>query len=84
LNTNVYSHLEASGGQYSYLYLNVVLLSTPVLIRPLWQLKTVVNIHTNAGLLRAASNSYECVLIGNAAKDHALLRAKVVEPLPSS
>ena len=37
-----YKHLDTSGGQSSSLYLNVVDFSTPVLIRHLWQLKTVV------------------------------------------
>jgi hypothetical protein len=41
LNTNIYSNLETSGGQSSNLYLNVVHFSTPVLIRHMWQLKTV-------------------------------------------
>ncbi len=30
LNTNIYSYLETSGGQSSYLYLNVVPFLTPV------------------------------------------------------
>ncbi len=38
LNTNIY-FFETSGGQSSSLYL------TPVLIRHLWQLKTVVSLH---------------------------------------
>ncbi len=42
LNTNIYSCLETSGGQSSNLYLNVVHFLMPVLIRHLWQLKTVV------------------------------------------
>ncbi len=42
LNTNIYSNLEASGGQSSCLYLNVVHFLTPVFMRHLWQLKTVV------------------------------------------
>jgi len=42
LNTNIYSYLETSGGQSINLYLNVVHFSTPVLIRHLWQLNTVV------------------------------------------
>jgi hypothetical protein len=45
MNTNIYSYLETSGGQSSNTYLNVVLFSTPVLIRQLWQLKTVVFLH---------------------------------------
>ena len=46
LNANIYSYLETSGGQSSNLYLNVVHFSTPVLIRHLWQLKTVVFLHS--------------------------------------
>jgi hypothetical protein len=45
LNTNIYFYLETSGGQSSNIYLNVVYFSTPVLIRHLWQLKTVVFVH---------------------------------------
>jgi hypothetical protein len=45
LNTNIYSYLETSGGQSYNLYLNVVHFLTPVLIRHLWQLKTVVFLH---------------------------------------
>jgi hypothetical protein len=45
LNTNIYSYLETSDGQSSNLYLNVVLFSTPVFIRHLWQLKRVVFLH---------------------------------------
>ncbi len=45
LNTNNYSYLETYGGQSSNLYLNVVNFSTPVLIRHMWQLKTVVILH---------------------------------------
>jgi hypothetical protein len=45
LNTNIYSHLETSGGQNNNLYLNAVHFLTPVLIRHLWQLKTVVSLH---------------------------------------
>jgi hypothetical protein len=45
LNTNIYSDLETSGGQSYNLYLNVVHFLTPVLIRHLWQLKTVVFLH---------------------------------------
>ncbi len=44
-NTNIYFCLETSGGQKSNLYLNIVLFSTLVLIRLLWQLKTVVFLH---------------------------------------
>jgi hypothetical protein len=40
-NTNIYSFLETSGGQSSNLHLNL----TSVLIRHLWQLKTVVFVH---------------------------------------
>ncbi len=45
LNTNIYSYLETSGGQSFNLYLNVVYFLTPVLIRHLWQLSTVVFLH---------------------------------------
>ncbi len=46
LNTNIYSYLEASGGQSSNLYISMLFIfSTPVLIRHLWQLKTVVSLH---------------------------------------
>jgi hypothetical protein len=45
LNTIIYSYLEASGGQSSNLYLNVVHFLTPVLIRHRWQLKKVVSMH---------------------------------------
>ncbi len=45
LNTNIYSYLETSGGQNSKLYLNVVHFSTPMLIKHLLQLKTVVLLH---------------------------------------
>jgi hypothetical protein len=45
LNTNIYSYQETCGGQSSNLYLNVVTFSTPVLIRHLRQLKTVVFLH---------------------------------------
>ncbi len=44
-NTNIYSYLETSRGQSSFLYLNVVHFSTPVLISNLWQLKTVAFLH---------------------------------------
>jgi hypothetical protein len=62
LNTNIYSYLETSGGQSSNLYLNVVHFLTPVLIRYLWQLKTVVFLHCclicavllNSALLKSA------------------------------
>ncbi len=45
LNMNIYSYLEASGDESSNLYLNFVNFLTPVLIRHLWQLKTVVFLH---------------------------------------
>ncbi len=45
LNINIYSYLETTGGQRSDLYFNIVHFSTPVLIRHLWQLKTVVFLH---------------------------------------
>jgi hypothetical protein len=44
-NTNIYSYLETSGGQISILYLYVLHFLTSVLIRHLWQLKTVVFLH---------------------------------------
>ncbi len=45
LNANIYSYLETSGGQSYNPYLNVVHFSTQILIRYLWQLKTVVFLH---------------------------------------
>ncbi len=45
LNTNIYSSLKTFGGKSSNLYLNAVHFSTPVLIRHLWQFKTVVLMH---------------------------------------
>jgi hypothetical protein len=45
LNTNIYSYLEKSGGLSFSLSLNVVHCSTQMLIRHLWQLKTVVFPH---------------------------------------
>ncbi len=45
LNNNIYSYLETSGGQSSNIYLKVVIFSTPVLIRHLWQFKTIVFLH---------------------------------------
>jgi hypothetical protein len=44
LNINIDSYLETSGGQMTNLLLNVVH-STPVLIKHLWQFKTVVFLH---------------------------------------
>jgi hypothetical protein len=44
LNTTIYSYLVISGGKSSNIYLNVHFL-TPVLIRHLWQLKTVISLH---------------------------------------
>ncbi len=41
LNINIYSFLETSGGQSSNLNYMLFIFSTPVLIRHLWQLKTV-------------------------------------------
>jgi hypothetical protein len=43
LNTKIYSYSETFGGQRFNLYLKV--LSTPVLIRYLWQLQLVVLLH---------------------------------------
>jgi hypothetical protein len=45
LNSNTCPYLDASGGQNSNPYLNVVIFSTPVLIRQLWQFKVVVFLH---------------------------------------
>ncbi len=45
LNSNIYSYLETFGGQSSNLYLNEVHFFNTVLIRHLWQLKTVVILH---------------------------------------
>ena len=46
LNTNIYSYLETSGGQSSNPYSNAVhFFSTPVVIRHLWQLKTLIFLH---------------------------------------
>jgi hypothetical protein len=45
MNINIYSYLETFGGQSSNLYLNVVQISTPVLISNLWQPKAVVALH---------------------------------------
>ncbi len=45
LNTHIYSYLETSGGQSFNLYLSVVHFLTPVLIKHLWQLKTIVFLH---------------------------------------
>ncbi len=45
LNSNIYSYLETSGSQSYNLYLNYVHFSIPLLIRLLWQLKTVVFLH---------------------------------------
>ncbi len=54
LNTKIYSDLETSGGQCSNLYLNVVHFSTPVWIRHLWQLKTVVFLHWCCSIVKLA------------------------------
>ncbi len=45
LNTNIYSYLWTFFGHSSNLYLNFVIFSTPLLIRHLWQLETVVFLH---------------------------------------
>ncbi len=42
---NISLYLKISGGQNSNIYLNVVYFLTPVLIRHLWQLKTVIFLH---------------------------------------
>ncbi len=44
-NDNISFYLETSGGQSYNAHLNVAHFSTPVLIRHLWQLKTVVFLH---------------------------------------
>jgi hypothetical protein len=45
LNSTIYTYLETSGGQSYILYLMLFIFSTPVLIRHLWQLKTVIFLH---------------------------------------
>jgi hypothetical protein len=45
LNTNIYSYLETSVSKSYILYLIVVDFLTLVLIRHMWQLKTVVFLH---------------------------------------
>jgi len=45
LNTNIYSYLETFGSQSSNIFKCSSFFSTPVLIRHLWQLKTVVFLH---------------------------------------
>jgi hypothetical protein len=45
VNNCLNTYLETSGGQSSTIYLNVTPFLTPVLIRHLWQLKTVVSLH---------------------------------------
>jgi hypothetical protein len=42
LYTNISSYLERSGGHSSNIYLNVVHFLSPLLIRHVWQLKTVL------------------------------------------
>ncbi len=42
VHNNIYSYVETSGGQSYFLYLNVVCFLTPVLIKHLFQVKTVV------------------------------------------
>jgi hypothetical protein len=44
-NTKITFYFETSGIENSILYLNDVLFPTPVLIRHLWQLKTLVFLH---------------------------------------
>ncbi len=44
-NTNIYSYSETSDRESSNIYLNVVPFSTQVLIKHMWQLKTVVFLH---------------------------------------
>ena len=46
LNTNIFSYLETSRGQSSNIYIQMLFIfSTPVFIRHLWQLKTVIILH---------------------------------------
>ncbi len=45
LNTNIYSYLETSGCQFLIYIKMLFTLSTPVLFRHLWQLKTIVFLH---------------------------------------
>jgi hypothetical protein len=56
MNTSLYFYLETPCGQSSNLHLNVVHFLTPVLIRHLWQLKTVVLL--NWCLMRAILLAY--------------------------
>jgi len=42
MNTNIYPHLETSGGQVIFYVQMLFIFSTPVLIIHMWQLKTVV------------------------------------------
>ncbi len=45
LNTTIYTSLKTPGAHSSNLYLNITHFSTPLLIRHLWQLKTIVFLH---------------------------------------
>ncbi len=56
LNTNIYSYLETSGGQISNPYLNVVLFSTPELIRNLWHLRSIQTTQTSPNILKFKFN----------------------------
>jgi len=58
LNTNIFSYLETPGSKSYNLYLNNVNFLTPVLIRHLWQLKTVVFLHRC--LIRAVLLAEHC------------------------
>jgi hypothetical protein len=44
LNTNIYPYLVTSSGKSFNIYLKVVCFLAPVLIRYLWQLKTVISL----------------------------------------
>ncbi len=45
MHTNIYSYLATSGGQNHNNIIMLFIFSTPVLIRHLWQLKTVNFLH---------------------------------------
>ncbi len=45
LKAYIYSYLKTCGGQSFNLYLSAVHFLTPVLIKHLWQLKTIVFLH---------------------------------------
>jgi hypothetical protein len=76
LNTNIYSYLETSDGQSSTPYLNVVHFLTPVLIRHLWQLKTVVFLNWCIIHSLLLSSSRTCKLCVGGAVSPPILLAK--------